>query len=176
MNFSAFQEHLVWVSILVLKRLEIICSGFQYWYVKKLDLRPILEVQFGRKEFGYLDIRQWPINWYSVLSGYCNTKYWISGNFEMLWYGFQSWYVKVRFASCFGGSFRPQRFWVPRHKRTTYKFIFRVVIVLEYQILNFRQFRDGLVWVSILVRKRLDLHHVLEVHFGRKWFGYLDTR
>ena len=37
-------------------------------------------------------------------------------------------------------------------------------------------FRDGFVWVSILVRKRLDLRHVLEVHFGRKGFGYLDIR
>ena len=30
--------------------------------------------------------------------------------------------------------------------------------------------------VSILVRKRLDLRSVLEVHFGRKGFGYLDIR
>ena len=43
-------------------------------------------------------------------------------------------------------------------------------------MLNFKQFGDRLVHVSILVRKRLDLHHVLEVHFGRKWFGYLDIR
>ena len=35
-------------------------------------------------------------------------------------------------------------------------------------------FRDRLVWVSILVRKRLDVRHVLDVHFGRKGFGYLD--
>ena len=41
-------------------------------------------------------------------------------------------------------------------------------------MLNFKQFGDRLVQVSILVRKRLDLHHVLEVHFGRKWFGYLE--
>ena len=65
---------------------------------------------------------------------------------------------------------------MPRHMRTTCKLIFGVVIVLQYQILNFRQFQDGLVWVSILVRKRLDLRHVLEVHFGRKGFGYLDIR
>ena len=45
---------------------------------------------------------------------------------------------------------------MPRHKRMTYKFIFRVFIVLEYQILNFRKFRDGLVWVSIMVGKMLD--------------------
>ena len=63
---------------------------------------------------------------------------------------------------------------MPRHKRTTYTFIFRVVIVLEYQILNFRQFRDGLVWGLIPVCKRIDLRHVLEVHFGRKGFGYLE--
>ena len=43
-------------------------------------------------------------------------------------------------------------------------------------MLNFKQFGDRLVQVSILVRKRLDLHHVLEVHFGRKWFGYLGIR
>ena len=65
---------------------------------------------------------------------------------------------------------------MPRHKRTTYKNIFCVVIVLEYQILNFRQFGDGLVWVSIMVRKMLDLRHVLEVHCGRKGFVYLDIR
>ena len=65
---------------------------------------------------------------------------------------------------------------VPRHKRTTYKFICGVVIVLEYQILNFTPFRDPLVWVSILVRKRLDLRHVLEVQYDRKGFGYVDIR
>ena len=43
-------------------------------------------------------------------------------------------------------------------------------------MLNFKQFGDRLVQVSILVRKRLDLHHVLEVHFGRKGFWYLDIR
>ena len=30
-----------------------------------------------------------------------------------------------------------------------------------------------MLWVSILVRKRLDLGHVLEVQYGRKGFGYL---
>ena len=78
--------------------------------------------------------------------------------------------------SCFGGSRSPQRVWVPRHKRTIYKFICGVVIVLKYQILNFTPFRDPLVWVSILVRKRLDLRQVLEVYFGRKGFGYLEIR
>ena len=73
--------------------------------------------------------------------------------------------------SCFGGSFRPQRVWVPRHKRTIYKLIFNVFIVLQYEILNFKQFQDGLVWVSIVARKMLDLRHVLEVHCGRK--GYV---
>ena len=43
-------------------------------------------------------------------------------------------------------------------------------------MLNFRAIRDRLVWVSILVRKRLDFRHVLEVHFGHKGFGYLDIR
>ena len=37
-------------------------------------------------------------------------------------------------------------------------------------------FRDRLVWVSILVRKRLDLRHVLEVQYDRKGFVYLDIR
>ena len=37
-------------------------------------------------------------------------------------------------------------------------------------------FGDRLLWVSILVLKRLDLRHVLEVQFGRKGFGYLDIR
>ena len=78
--------------------------------------------------------------------------------------------------SCFGGSFQPQRVWVPRQNTTTYKLIFGVVIVLEYLILNFRPFRDRLVWVSILVCKRLELRRVLEVHFGRKAFACLDLR
>ena len=72
--------------------------------------------------------------------------------------------------------FSRKAFGVPRHKITTYKLIFGVVKVWQYQISNFRQFRDGLVWVSILVRKRLDLRHVLEVLFGRNGFGYLHTR
>ena len=83
---------------------------------------------------------------------------------------------KVRFASCFRGSFQSQSVWVPRHKRTTYKFIFGVFIVLEYLILNLRSFGDRLVGVSILVRKRLYLRAVLEVQFGRKGFGYIDIR
>ena len=44
--------------------------------------------------------------------------------------GFNTSTLKVRFASCFAFSFRPPSVWVPRHKRTTYKFIFPVVIVL----------------------------------------------
>ena len=59
----AFLDRLVWVSILVRKR---------------LDLRPVLEIQFGRKGFGYLVERERPINLYSVLSSYPNTKYFIS--------------------------------------------------------------------------------------------------
>ena len=43
-------------------------------------------------------------------------------------------------------------------------------------MLNLRLFGDRLVGVSILVCKRLDLRHVLEVHFGRKGFGYVDIR
>ena len=43
-------------------------------------------------------------------------------------------------------------------------------------MLNFRSFGDRLVWVSIPVRKRLDLRPLLEVQFGRKGFGYLDIR
>ena len=78
--------------------------------------------------------------------------------------------------SCFGGSIRPQRVWVPKHKRTTYKFVFGVVIVLEYYISNLIPFRDRLVWVLILVRKRLDLCHVLVIQYGHKGFGYLDIR
>ena len=33
-----------------------------------------------------------------------------------------------------------------------------------------------MVWVSILVRKRLKLRHVLEVQYDHKGFGYLDIR
>ena len=51
---------------------------------------------------------------------------------EIVWSGFNPGMSKVRFASSFGGSFRPQRVWVPRNNRTTDKFIFGVVIVLEY--------------------------------------------
>ena len=43
-------------------------------------------------------------------------------------------------------------------------------------MLNFRPFGDRLVWVSILVRKRLDLCHVLDVYFSRKGFGYQEIR
>ena len=64
----AFRDRLVWVSILVRKR---------------LDLRPVLEVQFGRKGFGYLVERERPINLYLVLSSYRNTKYCISRLFSL---------------------------------------------------------------------------------------------
>ena len=63
-----FLDRLVWVSILVRNR---------------LDLRPVLEVQFGRKGFRYQDIREGPINLYSVLSSYRNTKYCISRLFGL---------------------------------------------------------------------------------------------
>ena len=43
-------------------------------------------------------------------------------------------------------------------------------------MLNLRSFRDPLVWVSMLVRKRLGLRPLLEVQFGRKAFGCLDIR
>ena len=59
MNLRSFGYGLDWVSILVNKR---------------LDLRPVWEGQFGRKWFGYLDIREQPIKLYSVLSSYWNTK------------------------------------------------------------------------------------------------------
>ena len=42
---------------------------------KRLDLRHVLDVHFGRKGFGYLDLRERPINLYSVLSSYWKTKY-----------------------------------------------------------------------------------------------------
>ena len=79
MNYKPFRDRLVWVSILVRKR---------------LDLRYDLEVHFGRKAFGYLDVREGPINLYLVLSSYCKTKYCILGHLEIDWSGFQSWYVK----------------------------------------------------------------------------------
>ena len=60
LNFRPFGDRLVGVSILVRKR---------------LDLRPVLEIQFSRKGFGYLVIRERPINLYSVLPSYWNTKY-----------------------------------------------------------------------------------------------------
>ena len=60
MNLRSFGDRLVRDSILVCKR---------------LDTRPVLEVQFVRKGFGYLVIRERPINLYLVLSSYWNTKY-----------------------------------------------------------------------------------------------------
>ena len=42
--------------------------------------------------------------------------------------------------------------------------------------MNLLSFGDRLVRDSILVCKRLYRRHVLDVHFGRKWFGYLDIR
>ena len=60
LNLRSFGDSLVWVSILVRK---------------KLELRHVLEVQYGRKGFGYLEVRERPINLYSMLSSYCNTKY-----------------------------------------------------------------------------------------------------
>ena len=60
MNLRSFGDRLVRDSILVCKR---------------LDMRPVLDVHFGRKGFGYLDIRERPINLYSVLSSYWNSKY-----------------------------------------------------------------------------------------------------
>ena len=59
MNLRSFGDRLVGVSILVGKR---------------LDLRHVLEVHSGRKLFGYLEIREQPINLYSALSSYWNTK------------------------------------------------------------------------------------------------------
>ena len=59
MNLMSFGDRLVRDSNLVCKR---------------LDMRPVLDVHFGRKWFGYLDIRERPINWYSVLSSYWNME------------------------------------------------------------------------------------------------------
>ena len=42
---------------------------------KRLDLRQVLDVHFGRKAFGCLDIRERPINLYSVMSSYWNTNW-----------------------------------------------------------------------------------------------------
>ena len=61
---------------------------------KRLDMRPVLEVHFGRKGFGYLNVREGPINLYLVLSSYCKTNYCILGHLEIDWSRFQSWYVK----------------------------------------------------------------------------------
>ena len=100
--------------------------------------------------------------------------------FEVIWrsfaLGFNPGTWKVTFACCFEGSFWPQSVLVPRHNRMTYKLILCVFIVFPYQILKLRSFGDRLLWVSILVRKRLDMRHVLEVHFGRRTFGYLGIR
>ena len=63
-----FRDRLVWVSILVRKR---------------LDLRPVLEVKFGRKGFGYLVERERPINLYSWLSSHGDAKYCISRSFGL---------------------------------------------------------------------------------------------
>ena len=65
---NAFRDRLVWVLILVRKR---------------LDLRPVLDVQFGRKGFGYLVERERPINLYLELSLYGNTKYCIFRSFGL---------------------------------------------------------------------------------------------
>ena len=78
-EFRQFQDGLVWVSIVARKM---------------LDLRLVLEDHCGQKGFGYLATREPPINLYSVLSWYCNTKYLICGHFEIVWFGFHSWYVK----------------------------------------------------------------------------------
>ena len=59
MNLMSFGDRLVWDSILVGKR---------------LDMRPVLDVYFGRQWFGYLEIRERPINLYSLFSSYWNTK------------------------------------------------------------------------------------------------------
>ena len=47
MNLMSFGDRLVRDSILVCKR---------------LGMRPVMDVSFGRKGFGYLDIRERPIN------------------------------------------------------------------------------------------------------------------
>ena len=59
MNLRSFGDRLVRDSILVCKR---------------LDRCRVLDVYFGRKGFGYLDLIEQPINIYSVLSSYWNTK------------------------------------------------------------------------------------------------------
>ena len=46
-------------------------------------MRPVLVFQFGRKGFGYLVERERPINLYSVLLSYGNTKYCISRSFGL---------------------------------------------------------------------------------------------
>ena len=49
--------------------------GFNPGTYKRLDLRHVLEVHFGRKGFGYLDTRERPVNLYLVLSWYWNCNY-----------------------------------------------------------------------------------------------------
>ena len=90
MNFKPFRDRLV--SILVRKRLDLRhvlevqygrkgfgfgdrLVGVSIQERKRLDLCPVLEVQYSRKGFGYVDTRERPINLYSVLSSYWNTKY-----------------------------------------------------------------------------------------------------
>ena len=59
MNLMSFGDRLVQDSILVCKR---------------LGMRPVLDVHFGCKGFGYIDIRERLRNLYLVLSLYWNTK------------------------------------------------------------------------------------------------------
>ena len=59
MNLMSFGDRLVRDSILVCKR---------------LGMRPVLDVHFGCKGFGYIDIRERPKNLYSVCSSFWNTK------------------------------------------------------------------------------------------------------
>ena len=84
--FSSYcnTKYLIWGHF------EIIWSGVSILVRKRIDLCPVLEVQYGRKGFGYLDIRERAINLYSVLSSYWNTKYWIWGHLEIALSGFQS--------------------------------------------------------------------------------------
>ena len=77
---------------------------------------------------------------------------------EIVWSGFQSMYVNGHICVMF------------------WKFISDIrschsiaVPNIEFQAIS-RWFGLGL----ILVRKRIDLRYVLEVHFGRKGFGYLE--
>ena len=84
---KSFGDRLLGVSILVRKR---------------LDLRHVLEVHFGRKRFG------------------CHRLVILNIEFEVIWrsfgLGFNLVTLKVRYVSCFGGSFRPQKVWVLTRK------------------------------------------------------------